>query len=706
MDGTPARPADDGHDQDGEAADLVRGLLTQDRLGVAFLDQTLRITRVNDRALPDGLRLPVGGHIRDALGEPEGSATETDLRRVLETGVPLAGRARRLRIPGDGEREVTLRLSAVRLLDRAGDPTGVSLLFRRTAPGPEPGPRNHQDLRRRATTTIGSSLDVQQVARDLVELLVPEMADLAAITLAEAVLRGDEPPRFSGGGDQHLRRVAVAGDWPAQLTQVGEALPPMPDLPDTYEVQRGGAIISVDRATAVAMLGDAELVRRVVPEDGHSVVFAPLHARGLVLGAVVLWRTAQPEPFTDDDVELLRDLFSRTAIAVDNARRYAREHRAASALQQRLLPQAGRDVPAAETMGGYVPAGGGADIGGDWFDVIPLPSLRVALVIGDVIGHGMHATATMGRLRTAVQTLADLDLSPDELLTRVDDLVLRLSAEAGPDTEGGVGGTLLYAVYDPVTRCCSLATAGHPPPLILRPDGAAELVPLDPGPMLGVGGMPFEVAELKLRPDSVLALYSDGLAAPGRTDPREGAERLARGLEEHGPRAPLADVAKDLMSPAARRPPADDATLLLARVRALPEHANATWEVPDDDPMAVARVRRAVTERLAEWDLEALAFSTELIVSELMTNAHRHARGPYGVRLLRDSVLVCEVSDRSNTQPRMRRARTGDEGGRGLFLVAQLASRWGSRYAHNGKTVWAEQPLPPAGGLNAFADAV
>ncbi|WP_324612838.1 ATP-binding SpoIIE family protein phosphatase [Streptomyces specialis] len=675
---TPGREGD-------RAATLVRALLGPHRVGAAILNGDLRVVRANADAPPRGLSAAVGRGLCDLMSPPDTEVEKTALRRVLDTGDRAVGWEERVRAPH----------AALCLDDATGRAAGVVVLY--MDPMGKRRRRRHYEARYQAAIRIGRSLDVVGTAEDLVDVLLPSMADLVSVSLAEAVLRGDDPPAITGGGDQHQRRGAVgssSGPWPATLLPLGAAMPPLPDSPETREVQHGGTIMVSDREAAIHWLGDPELVRAYVPEDGHSVAVGPLFARGLLLGMVLLWRTGrQPETFTDEDVELLREIVSRAAIAVDNARRYRREHRAATALQQRLLPRATRDTPGAETVGGYVPAGGGAGIGGDWFDVIPLPSLRVALVVGDVIGHGLHATATMGRLRTAVQTLADLELDPGELLTHLDDLVQRLAAEAAPRDRDSVGGTLLYAVYDPVTHECAMASAGHPAPVLLRPDGATELVPLDPGPLLGVGGMPFEVTETRLEPGTVLALHTNGLTALHGPDTEAGTRRVTRHLAALGPGAPLDTVVRELLAGATDPPRRDDVTLLLARGRGLGPDTVADWDVASD-PASLAEVRRAVTGRVVAWGLEALSFTTELIVSELVTNAIRHAEGPYRVRLIRDHVLVTEVSDRSNTQPRMRRARVGDEGGRGLFLVAQLAERWGSRYGHAGKTVWAEQPLP------------
>jgi anti-sigma regulatory factor (Ser/Thr protein kinase) len=338
-------------------------------------------------------------------------------------------------------------------------------------------------------------------------------------------------------------------------------------------------------------------------------------------------------------------------------------------------------------------------VGGDWFDVIPLSGARVALVVGDVVGHGIHASATMGRLRAAVRTLADIDLPPDELLTRLDDLVGRLSANGsadadaddGDDAENDIGATCLYAVYDPVSRRCSLARAGHPLPALVTPDGTASFLDLPAGPPLGLGGLPFESSEIELPAGSILALYTDGLIESRHHDIDLGFERLRRALTRQ--EQSLETTCDNVLEAVLHDRPVDDVALLIARTYALDSDQVATWDLPAD-PAIVADTRRKVAARLADWGLHDAAFTTGLVVSELVTNAIRHAESPIQLRLIRDRTLICEVSDGSSIAPHLRRARAFDEGGRGLLLVSHLTQRWGTRHTPHGKTIWAEQALP------------
>jgi anti-sigma regulatory factor (Ser/Thr protein kinase) len=335
-------------------------------------------------------------------------------------------------------------------------------------------------------------------------------------------------------------------------------------------------------------------------------------------------------------------------------------------------------------------------VGGDWFDVIPLSGTRVALVVGDVVGHGIHASAAMGRLRTAVRTLSDIELPPDELLARLDDLVSSPfgTSSCPPDqTNLETGATCLYAVYDPASRMCTMARAGHPPPAVVRPDGTAEFLDVPSGPPLGVGGTPYERYQAELEEGSLIALFTDGLVEARHRDIDEGLGELRRRLAV--PAGSLEELCDTVLGALPSDPPLDDVALLVARTRMLDPGHVVHWEFPAD-PAAVSEARDGTARQLAAWGLDEVAFSTEVVVSGLITNAIRHASGPIGLRLILDDGLICEVSDGSSTFPRPRRARSDDEGGRGLMLVAQLSRRWGTRPTDNGKIIWSDQALPTA----------
>ncbi|MFG2833523.1 SpoIIE family protein phosphatase [Streptomyces zaomyceticus] len=675
---------------------MMRALFEQYPTPIALLDDELRYRSLNgaaERVLTHpGSRL-IGRRVGADPSHGDAGTLERVLRQVRETGEPVLGLPVWSPPAGpDGDR--IWSLATFRLTDPTDRPLGMCQTYIDITDGYRAERR--LELLTEAGAGIGATLDVERTAQELADVLVPALGDVAWVALSEAVLAGDEPPKAIGPGQWNLRRIGVAptgDDWPTGLPAEGAVPPALPNHALLRRIGQGETVLLPDRDSVIAAAeGHAELARLFVPEHGHSAVAAPLFARGLVLGTVVVWRTHRPGPFGQEDADLLTEIASRAALGVDNARRYTREHRAAVALQQGLLPAATTDTPAAETVGFYVPAGDGAEIGGDWYDVIALPSFRVALVAGDVTGHGLPATATMGRLRTAVATLADLELDPVELLTHLDDLVHQLQTEA-PHQGDTVGASCLYAVYDPVTCQCTLAGAGHPPPVVIRPDGTIGSVEFSPGPLLGVGGMPFEATTFELEPGSVIAVYTKGVIYRDDRDPDAGLRRLTDRLAEFaGPGRGLDGVGHELLRSLGDAPARDDMALLLARTRAIAPANTATWEFPADASV-VAAARKAAAGQLAAWGLDEVSFTTELVVSELVTNAVRYAGGPIGLRLIRENALVCEVDDPSNTQPRLRRARWSDEGGRGLFLIAQLTTRWGSRYTRSGKTIWTEQPL-------------
>ncbi|MER6303961.1 SpoIIE family protein phosphatase [Kitasatospora sp. NPDC001539] len=568
-----------------------------------------------------------------------------------------------------------------------------------------------------ATRGIGRTLDVISTARELAETPVPGFADLVTVDLFDEVLRGEEPPvsaAVTTGGTITLARAARHSakedpdPAPGPAAPVGYA----PGSIAARCMSTGGSMVQLavepsqggEWAFGPGLAADPAHWPPGLPLIDQSIaargltgrITVPLLARGAVLGVVTFARRDRPEAFTADDLILADELAAKAAVAIDNARRYTREHTLALTLQRSLLPQRLPHHGAVDVASGYLPAGAGAGVGGDWFDVIALSGARVALVVGDVVGHGVHASASMGRLRTAVRTLADVDLPPDELLTHLDDLVLHLPddprPEGGFEPTGETGATCLYAVYDPVSRRCTMASAGHPLPLVVSPDGTGAPVVAQPGPPLGIGGLPFEVTEIELPEGSLLALYTDGLVENHGRDAGKGTADLLRILSEPGASLEaLCDTAMKLMLPDHRT---DDAALLLARTRALdPDHV-ADWEI-EPDPAQVAHARRLAADQLALWGLEEPAFVTELVVSELVTNAIKYGQPPVRLRLIRDAALICEVSDGSGTAPHLRRARTFDEGGRGLMLVAQLTQGWGTRHTTNGKTIWCAQNLGP-----------
>ncbi len=557
--------------------------------------------------------------------------------------------------------------------------------------------RERLELLYNAGSRIGTTLDVVRTAQELAEVAVPRFADFVTVELLDPVLRGEEP----AGPSSEMRRTALRGireDPP--LYPVGKLVRFAPSTPMAVGMHSGHAVLEADLRTAPGWKAqDPDHTRRILDYGIRSLIAVPLRARGVVLGAIDFWRMDPSELFGQEDLSFAEELAARSAVCVDNARRYTREHSMAVTLQRSLLPGDLPEQSAVEVAYRYLPAQAG--VGGDWFDVIPLSCTRVALVVGDVVGHGLHAAATMGRLRTAVHNFSALDLAPDELLTRLDELVARMDQDkaAGDGGEGATGATCLYAVYDPVSGHCTMARAGHPGPALVRPGSAVEFPDVPAGLPLGLGGQPFETARLELPEGSRLALYTDGLVEDRHRDIGEGLELLGRALAGPGERT-MEDTCQAVLDALMPAGPSDDIALLTARTRVLAPERVATWDIPAD-PAAVAPVRSRAARQLADWGLEELSFTTELILSELVTNAIRYGKEPITVRLLKDRTLVCEVADGSSTSPHLRRAKTTDEGGRGLFLVTQFAQRWGTRYPPDGKVIWTEQALD--GGEAAMA---
>lgn len=538
-----------------------------------------------------------------------------------------------------------------------------------------------------AGVRIGTTLDVKRTAEELARVVVPRFADHVAVDLPDSVTRGEEPTDVHIG----LRRIAVGsvrGDTP--LYRVGEAVTYAAASPQARCLAVEQSVLVQDLSTAVGWQStDPERSERILEAGIHSLITVPLCARGVMLGVVSFYRSRPHPPFEDDDLSVAEELAARAAVCIDNARRYTREHTTTLTLQRSMLPRALPEQNAVDVAYCYRPAQ--STVGGDWFDVIPLSGTRVAMVVGDVVGHGLHASATMGRLRTAVQTFSALDLPADEVLARLDDLVCRLDSDEGGDN-GFVGATCLYAVYDPITRHCTIASAGHPTPALQHPGGAIEFLDVPIGPPLGLGGLPFEAVDLDLAEGSRLVLFTDGLIEQRDRDLDVGLERMRQILAEGPDRTPQ-QICQVLLEGLLPERPDDDVAVLVAQTRGIGPDQVGHWDLPAD-PSVVSQVRASVTRLLAEWGMEELAMTTELIVSELVTNAIRYAAPPLQLRLIRDRALICEVSDNSSTSPRLRRAASTDEGGRGLFLVAQLARRWGTRYTRTGKVIWTEQPIP------------
>ncbi|MFD7614965.1 SpoIIE family protein phosphatase [Streptomyces sp. NPDC059828] len=664
---------------------MLQGLATESPVGLTIFDTDMRVVwgNVSTDLELGGIAQYTGRSAADLFPEGEFISRhhppdeDQVMHQVLTTGEPIVGMHYRGRAPADPVREHVWSCSYHRLLDARGEPLGLfeeslDITDRYRA-------QERLSLLVRAGKRVGASLDVRRTAAELADVAVPQLADEVLVDLPPAVIEGRQPPTRSAPGHGLLR---MHGRTPEEFRTSPISYPP--SSPQALSLATGRCIVGDPPPEAPCEAGSTA---------PHSCLFVPLLTREAVLGLATFRRDSNPDPFGPEEQTLAMELAERAAVGIDNARRYTSQHAAALVLQRSLLPRNLPQQSAVDVAYRYLPADSRVGVGGDWFDVIPLSGARVGLTVGDVVGHGMHAAATMGRLRATVRTLALLDLDPAELLTRLDDLV---SQESEPDADDGLSGegmvvTCLYAIYDPVNGRCVWASAGHPPPIVADASGSVAMSALTPGPPLGLGVLPYENVELELSDGSVLAFFTDGVVEDRGQDIDSGIDRLAEVLTWQ--RCPLEELCDRALSALPPGPQVDDATLLLVRTRRLGAERVADLELPSD-PAMVAHARTLTERQLETWGLSELSFTAELVVSELVTNGIRYATGPVVLRLIRDRCLLCEVSDSAHTAPHLRRARRDDEGGRGLFLVAQMTQRWGTRYTSSGKTIWAELAIP------------
>lgn len=574
-----------------------------------------------------------------------------------------------------------------------------------------------------ATRRIARGMDLDETVLGLCRASVPAYSDAILVYLRDPLPVGDERP--TGPVVLRLRRsdripddphamvaAASASGDPAQpepgSAGPGAASVAMPSLTavsdgtagaaEYVEVLNGGPLAEVLRGVR-PVFADAPAARDALPEllgtdpdvpSGQRAILAPLRGRRRVIGAAVFLRRPERAAFEPDDLLIAAQLATHTALGVDKAVLYGREAYIADELQRTMLPDELPQPTGCHLASRYLPAAETARVGGDWYDAIPLPGSRVALVVGDVMGHSMTSAAIMGQLRTTAQTLAGLDLPPQEVLHHLDEQAQRLGSDRM--------ATCLYAVYDPVAHRIVIANAGHPPPVLLHRDGRAEVLRIPAGAPIGVGGVDFEAVELDAPAGATLLLYTDGLVESRQRDVWTGIEHLREKLtatarltrpEASAPLEPLCDEVLDILGPGDRD---DDIALLAARFHGIAPSDVAYWFL-DPRAQTAGQARRLARRALARWDLEELSDSVELLVSEVVTNAVRYAERPITLRLLRTDTLRCEVGDDVPQLPRLRQARATDEGGRGLYLVNRLARRWGATRLSTGKVVWFELPL-------------
>ncbi|WP_225799356.1 SpoIIE family protein phosphatase [Streptomyces sp. NK15101] len=662
-----------------------------------------------------------GRTVHDYLGRAEADRMTTALRKVLETGESVTDFQIVGAAPGARDRR-HWSINLYRVHSGSGRPIGVAGLGidvtrRHNAAREAASARRNLALLNEAGARIGNSLDLEATARELLDVAVPGFCDLASVDLYQGLLTGDEAPpgRWGnshdvgyGAGSAELRRVAFTSAVSDTPLRTDEGHSPGSGCCGPVPIEVGAVHRYPFNSPCAGALRTGR-VRTVPGSDGdlvQSTLVVPMTAHDTVVGLVQFSRTKGSEPFGERDRALAVELAARAAVCIDNARLYRREHERALILQRSLLPPGDPEAAGLDIACRYLPGTAATEVGGDWFDVIELPGHRTALVIGDVMGRGLRAAVAMGELRTAVRTLAQLDLEPAEVLSHLDEIARGLGApigaqqsrahkNRGPELSEVYLATCVYAVYDPVTRRCTFANAGHLPPVLVEPGEEAMLLDVPPGMPLGVGGEPFEEVEVELPEGALLALYTDGLVESREHPLDEGLQAFRRALTD--PARPLEDVCDRVLTSLNTGHGEDDIALLMARIQGLPSEAVGDWRLPRE-PRSVGRARELARAQLAAWDLEPLVDTVELLVSELVTNALRYGEGEIRLRLLRDRTLVCEVWDSGLVQPRRRRARDTDEGGRGLQLVGLLSSSWGSRRTPRGKTVWFELALPDGEG--------
>ncbi|MCX5445077.1 SpoIIE family protein phosphatase [Streptomyces nigrescens] len=702
----------------------------QSPMGFTLFGTDLKLLRVNERFAsvfggPASKYRGCGPH--DFLPRSEAERMTAALRRVLETGEPVAEMQLVGLASGDEDRR-RWSVSLYRLHGASGRPIGVAALAadvtgRRRAEREAANARRNLALLNEAGARIGNSLDLETTARTLLDVAVPQFCDLASVDLYQGLLSGDEAPPGMSDGSAELRRVAFA----SAVSDAPLATTPgvLGDTPGPVAVGAVHRYPFNSPCAGALRTAHAQIIPGRESDDGpelgavvHSTLAVPMVARDTVVGLVQFSRTKGSEPFGERDTALAVELAARAAVCIDNARLYRREHERALILQRSLLPPGDPEAAGLDIACRYLPGTTATEVGGDWFDVIELPGHRTALVVGDVMGRGLRAAVAMGELRTAVRTLALLDLEPAEVLSALDEIARGLggdgdgrstarsargrsgTADGTPETNRSARtadlsevylATCVYAVYDPVTRRCTFANAGHLPPVLVEDGEDALLLDVPPGMPLGVGGEPFEEIEVELPDGALLALYTDGLVESRHHPLDEGLRAFRTALS--GADRPLEDACDHVLNALDTSHGEDDIALLMARVHGLPKDAVGDWSLAPE-ARSVARARELARDQLTDWGLQDLVDTTELLVSELVTNALRHGHGEIRLRLLLDRSLVCEVWDADLAQPRRRRARDTDEGGRGLQLVGLLSEGWGSRRTPRGKTVWFELALP------------
>lgn len=612
--------------------------------------------------------------------------------QVLELGYPILEFSQCERVP------VTPYWGVPRRLGRTHAETAVP--HQRTAPVIPAGAeqdleyaavRERLEFLNEVSSGIGTSLDLGETIREVTSAAVPRFADFAGTHLRAAVLAGEGFPDGPPDVSTVMHRVWVEhndepGRWD-DTVPVGEAFA-FPEHTPFYKCMVTGEPVLIPRVSDE--LGDrisGEFEKRDLRPliNGRSLLIVPLKARNVVLGFMVLMRRPDRASFDDMDRTTGAELAARAGLVLDNARMYTYQENVADTLQDSMLPQVSPRMAGCDVATRYLPGTRLGRIGGDWFDTIKLPGSRTALVVGDVMGHGLNSAAMMGQLRTAVQTMAAMETPPAQLLRNLDDLARRLGEN--------YLATCLYAVYDPIRGELHLANAGHIPPVLVRAeDGSSELLVLPTGAPIGVGGIPFESTVVRVRPGDRLVLCTDGLVEVRGADIGEGLAALCESAAHPAASMSVAcdTIIRALNTGDGRK---DDVALLMARLNGIPEDDVAEWHL-DPDPREVGRARRLVRDQLSAWGLPDAVDTALLLVSEVVTNAVKYGGpGRIALRVVRTDALLFEVTDDDPSLPAMLATEPDDESGHGLRVVSRVAREWGATATGHRKTVWFEQAI-------------
>ena len=677
---------------------------TSVRTLILGMDRTGRIVQ-HDRTAPTILARSsdelLGVHLSDITANPSDKVTGISINMLLEAvtseregnavlSIALAGglsadavvTAKPMQTGSSDVAAFVIMQIPIPSAERFVDPALIrDILLRDTGPADE------------------DTLDFSELAKKMTAQLVPAFCSTAEVLVLESLIGENEIPAQLPAEEVTLRRLDVRHDrgenaaWQSAFP-IGEILRFPADSPYLRSIQSGEPVLEQAFSTEAARRLAKSWRRKPVSGllSDMSMLVIPAISKGTVLGLFCCFREAGTRRFDRYDLEMGVEYATRGAVFFNHATRYNREHATALTLQRAMLPTGLTAPSSVEVKHRYLPGSELVEVGGDWYESIRLPGARVALVVGDVAGHGVRAAVTMGRLRTAIQTLAMLELPPAESLQQLD-ILMQTLGEREPHF-----ATCAYAVYDGVTGEIELAVAGHVPPLLVHPDGHNEYLEVPPCPPLGVGNGVVETKVIPVEDGSLFVLYTDGLVESRDRDISEGLDRLASAFGEGSPEQDLEDLCKLSLDGVYADAKRDDIAVLIAKLRRIPEDHRIAFPL-EAELTAVRRARSLIRDPLKRWGLEDLIDNSELLVSELVTNAIKYAsnNGEDQVMLrlvLEPDSLVCEVHDSSPALPRVLQVDRDAESGRGLHVVSQMASRWGARRTATGKVVWCEQPVP------------